>query len=396
MADVKNFAVNPEPELIKQIDKFANSEAYKDCTIRIMPDGHAGKGCAVGSVIEYKDKISPFTVGVDICCRVSAFKIPEHDIDFDKLDKVIRERVPSGHSIRQKEHEFSKTFSYDMLYCWPDIRENEDRYRKSMGTLGGGNHFISVEGNYLLVHCGTRNLGLQVANYYQDKAIKFRDRFKQVLYDTYEQWIAEVAEIGLYNQIEGFIERRNENIGKLPENDLCYVQGDDMRHYLNDMKLLQMWSLRNHAVIATEIFDGMGWRGIPVLPDISTIHNYVDVEQGVIRKGAIDASLGKPAIIPLNMASGSLIVRGKGNEDYLCSGPHGAGRAMSRKEARMTLDMAEYQKSMEGIYTTSVCKDTIDEAPQSYKDADAIIKAIEPTVEIIEHLRPRYNFKAKE
>lgn len=138
MADVKNFAVNPEQELIDQIDKFAASKAYKDCKIRVMADGHAGKGCAVGSVIEYKDKISPFTVGVDISCRISAFKIPEHDIDFAKLDEIIRERVPSGHSIRQKEHEFSQTFPYDMLYCWPDIRENEDRYRKSMGTLGGG------------------------------------------------------------------------------------------------------------------------------------------------------------------------------------------------------------------------------------------------------------------
>ena len=138
MADVKNFAVNPEQELIDQIDKFAASKAYKDCKIRVMADGHAGKGCAVGSVIEYKDKISPFTVGVDVSCRVSAFKIPEYGIDFEKLDKIIHERVPSGHSIRQKEHEFSQTFPYDMLYCWPDIRENEDRYRKSMGTLGGG------------------------------------------------------------------------------------------------------------------------------------------------------------------------------------------------------------------------------------------------------------------
>lgn len=138
MADVKNFAVNPEPELIDEIDKFAASKAYKNCKIRVMPDGHAGKACAIGSVIEYKDKISPFTVGVDVSCRVSAFKIPEHNIDFEKLDKIIHERVPSGHSIRQKEHEFSQTFPYDMLYCWPDIHENEDRYRKSMGTLGGG------------------------------------------------------------------------------------------------------------------------------------------------------------------------------------------------------------------------------------------------------------------
>ena len=395
MVNVKNFAVNPESELIDQIDKFATSKAYKDCKIRVMADGHAGKGCAVGSVIEYKDKISPFTVGVDVSCRVSAFRIPENNIDFEKLDKVIHERVPSGHYIRQKEHEFSQTFPYDMLYCWPDIRENEDRYRKSMGTLGGGNHFISVEGDYLLVHCGTRNLGLQVANYYQNVAIERRDNRIDVYKRSRDICIKAAAEAEDYQSIESIKDNYKRIIEEEPENDLCYLSGLDMEHYLNDMKLLQMWSLRNHAVIATEIFDGMGWRGTPVVPDISTIHNYVDVEQGVIRKGAIDASLGKPAIIPLNMASGSLVVRGKGNEDYLYSGPHGAGRAMSRKEARMTLDMAEYQKAMEGIYTTSVCKDTLDEAPQSYKDADAIMKAIEPTVEILEHIRPRYNFKAK-
>lgn len=258
------------------------------------------------------------------------------------------------------------------------------------------NHFISVEGDYLLVHCGTRNLGLQVANYYQNVAIERRDNRINVYKRSRDICIKAAAEAEDYQSIEPIKQNYQRIINEEPENDLCYLSGLDMEHYLNDMKLLQMWSLSNHAVIATEIFDGMEWRGIPVLPDISTVHNYVDVEHGVIRKGAIDASCGKPAIIPLNMASGSLIVRGKGNEDYLCSGPHGAGRAMSRKEARMTLDMAEYQKSMEGIYTTSVCKDTIDEAPQSYKDADAIMKAIEPTVEILEHLRPRYNFKAKE
>lgn len=258
------------------------------------------------------------------------------------------------------------------------------------------NHFISVEGDYLLVHCGTRNLGLQVANYYQNVAIERRDNRIDVYKRSRDLCIKAAAQAEDYQSIEAIKQNYKRIIDEEPENDLCYLSGLDMEHYLNDMKLLQMWSARNHAVIATEIFDGMGWRGIPVLPDISTIHNYVDVEQGVIRKGAIDASLEKLAIIPLNMASGSLIVCGKGNEDYLYSGPHGAGRVMSRKEARMNIDMADYQKAMEGIYTTSVCNDTLDEAPQSYKDADAIIKAIEPTVEVLEHLRPRYNFKAKE
>lgn len=258
------------------------------------------------------------------------------------------------------------------------------------------NHFISVEGDYLLIHCGTRNLGLQVANYYQNVAIERRDNRVGVYKRSRDLCIKAAAQAEDYQSIEAIKENYKRIIDEEPENDLCYLSGQDMEHYLNDMKILQMWSIRNHGVIATEIFDGMGWKGVSVLPDIFSIHNYVDVVRGVIRKGAIDASLGELGIIPLNMASGSLIVCGKGNEDYLCSGPHGAGRAMSRKEARLTLDMAEYQKAMEGIYTTSVCKDTLDEAPQSYKDADAIMKAIEPTVEILEHLRPRYNFKAKE
>lgn len=329
-------------------------------------------------------------------CRVSAYKIPEHDIDFEKLDKIIHERVPSGHSICQKEHEFSQALPYDSLRCWPDIRENEERYRKSMGTLGGGNHFISVEGDYLLIHCGTRNLGLRVANYYQDKAIDLRDGRIELCKRCRDMLIKFAAQTKNYQNID-IIKRNYKRITERePDDDLCYLNGRYMQDYLEDMKFLQIWSARNHAVIATEIFDGMGWRGITAVPDISSIHNYVDVEWGLIRKGAIDASFGKLGIIPLNMASGSLIVRGKGNEDYLCSGPHGAGRVMSRKEARMTIDMADYQKVMEGIYTTSVCRDTIDEAPQSYKDADAIIKAIEPTVEVLEHIHPRYNFKAKE
>lgn len=396
MTDVINFAVNPEQELTDQIDKFANSATYKDCKIRVMADGHAGKGCTVGSVIEYKNKISPFTVGVDICCRVSAYKIPEQDIDFEKLDKVIHERIPSGHSIRQKEHELSQSFPYDSLRCWPDIRENEERYRKSMGTLGGGNHFISVEGDYLLIHCGTRNLGFQVANYYQDKAVKSRDNRIEVYKRCRDLYIRAAVEAKRYQNIDPIKQKYKQIIEEEPDNDLCYLSGTYMKDYLEDMRLLRYWSYYNHEVIFSEIFKGMGWDHSMSIPHISSIHNYVDTKQGIIRKGAIDASFGKYGIIPLNMASGSLIVRGKGNKDYLCSGPHGAGRVMSRKEARMTIDMADYRKAMEGIYTTSVCRDTIDEAPQSYKDADAIIKAIEPTVEVLEHIRPRYNFKAKD
>ena len=392
MANVKNFAVNPEQELIDQINKFSNSAAYRNSIIRIQADGHAGKGCAVGTCIKYDDKIVPNTVGVDIACRVSAYRIYADDIDFEKLDKVIHENVPSGHSIRNSEHKLSQKFPYEKLRCWSSIKDNAERYRKSMGTLGQGNHYISVEGNYLMIHCGSRNLGVQVATYYQDKAIAARDQRIKDIYDRYEQAIALEREKGHFDQIQSLLDGRKVKTLSQPENDLCYIEGRDMENYLHDMDMLRSWSFLNHQVIAYEIFDNMGW---DMFEHFSSIHNYVDTDAHIIRKGAIAACEGQLGIIPLNMASGSLIVRGKGNEDYLCSAPHGAGRAMSRKVARLNIDMADYQKAMEGIYTTSVCNDTLDEAPQSYKDADAIIAAIQPTVDIIEHVRPRYNFKAK-
>ena len=392
MADVKNFAVNPDQELIDQIDKFSKSAAYRNCIVRVQADGHAGKGCAVGTCIKYGDKIVPNTVGVDIACRVSAYRIYTDDIDFEKLDKVIHEHVPSGHSIRDSEHKLSQEFPYEELRCWPSIKHNVERYRKSMGTLGQGNHYIAVEGNYLMIHCGSRNLGVQVATYYQDKAIAARDQRIKNIYDRYEQAIAVERENGHFDQIQSLLDGRRVETLSQPENDLCYIEGRDMEDYLHDMDMLRDWSFLNHQVIAYEIFGNMGW---DMSEHFSSIHNYVDTDAHIIRKGAIAAYKGQFGIIPLNMASGSLIVRGKGNEDYLCSAPHGAGRAMSRKAARLNIDMADYQKAMEGIYTTSVCNDTLDEAPQSYKDADAIIAAIQPTVDIIEHVHPRYNFKAK-
>lgn len=243
-----------------------------------------------------------------------------------------------------------------------------------------------------MIHCGSRNLGVQVATYYQNKAIAARDARIQELCDYCKGDIAYYRLLGYFEEIQNLIEARNEAIAAEPIDDFCYIEGQDMEDYLHDMDMLRDWSFLNHQVIAYEIFGNMGW---DMFEHFSSIHNYVDTDAHIIRKGAIAAYEGQLGIIPLNMASGSLIVRGKGNEDYLCSAPHGAGRAMSRKAARLNIDMADYQKAMEGIYTTSVCNDTLDEAPQSYKDADAIIAAIQPTADIIEHVRSRYNFKAK-
>ena len=390
-----NYAVCGSETLDEQLNIIRNSEAYREQDIAIMPDAHAGKGAVVGFSSTYDDKIVPCTVGVDIACRVTLFCIVG-DIDLDILDRVIHNYIPSGNSIRQTEVFGSQYFPYEKLRCWDGIKDGEERYRKSMGTLGSGNHAIWVEGNnniyYLGIHCGSRNLGLRVANYYQDKAIAARDARKKEIYDRYEQMIAEKREKGYFDAIQQLVEIRKTEIAAEPIDDLCYIEGQDMDDYLHDMDMLRQWSYLNHVVISQVIAQNCGWE---YSAEISSIHNYVDTEHKIIRKGAISAYEGELGIIPLNMRDGSLIVEGKGNKNWNCSLPHGAGRILSRSEARRTLDLADYEKSMEGIYTTSVCSSTIDEAPDAYKPAELIEQAIGDNAEIIEHIYPIYNFKAK-
>lgn len=390
-----NYAVCGNDTLDEQLKVIRESEAYREQDIAIMCDAHAGKGAVVGFTSTYDDKIVPCTVGVDIACRVSLFRI-DGEIDLDVLDKAIHEYVPSGNSIRQNEPIESQQFSYEELRCWDAIKDGEERYRKSMGTLGSGNHYIAVEGNdknrYLAVHCGSRNLGLRVANYYQELAIAARDARKKEIYNRYEQMIAEKREKGHFDAIQTLLDIRKIELAAEPIDDLCYIEGQDMEDYLHDMDMLRKWSYLNHCTIASFIAMETGW----MYPEgISSIHNYVDTEHKIIRKGAIAAYEGELGIVPLNMRDGSLIVRGKGNPDWNCSLPHGAGRILSRGEARRTLDLADYEKSMEGIYTTSVCSSTIDEAPDAYKPAELIEQAIGDNAEIIEHIYPIYNFKAK-
>ena len=389
-----NYAVCGNDTLDEQLKIIRESEAYREHDIAIMPDAHAGKGAVVGFTSTYDDKIVPCTVGVDIACRVTLFRI-DGEIDLDVLDKAIHEHVPSGNSIRQHEPIESQQFPYEELRCWNAIKDGEERFRKSMGTLGSGNHYIAVEGNdenkYLAIHCGSRNLGLRVANYYQELAIAARDARKKEIYDRYKQMIAEKCEKKYFDAIHQLIKIRNIEIATEPIDDLCYIKGQDMEDYLHDMDMLRKWSYLNHCTIASFIAMETGW----MYPEgISSIHNYVDTEHKIIRKGAIAAYEGELGIIPLNMRDGSLIVRGKGNKKYLYSAPHGAGRIMSRAEAKRNIDMTDYEKSMQGIYSTSIKNSTIDEAPMAYKPSEEIIKAIEPTVDIIEHIYPIYNYKA--
>lgn len=390
-----NYAVCGNDMLDEQLKVIRESEAYREQDIAIMPDAHAGKGAAVGFTSTYDDKIVPCTVGVDIACRVTLFRI-DGEIDLDILDKSIHEHVPSGNSIRQNEPIESQQFPYEKLRCWDGIKDAEERYRKSMGTLGSENHMIEIDrgedGTYwLLIHCGSRNLGLRVANYYQELAIAARDARKKEIYDRYEQMIAEKREKGYFDAIQQLIEIRKTEIAAEPTDGLCYIEGQDMEDYLHDMDMLRKWSYLNHCTIASFIAMESGW----MYPEgISSIHNYVDTEHKIIRKGAIAAYEGELGVIPLNMRDGSLIVRGKGNEKYLYSAPHGAGRTMSRAEAKRNIDVVDYEKSMQGIYSTSIKNSTIDEAPMAYKPSEEIIKAIEPTVDIIEHIYPIYNYKA--
>ena len=260
------------------------------------------------------------------------------------------------------------------------------------------NHFIAIEvsedgDKYLMVHCGSRNLGLQIANYYQNLGIEARDARKKEIYDRYEQIIAEKREKGYFDAIQQLVKIRKTEIAAEPSDDLCYIDGEVLDDYLHDVDMMRQWSYLNHKTIAEEICGHMGWE---IKNEITSIHNYVDVSNRIIRKGAIAAYTGQYCLIPLNMAEGTLVCIGKGNEDYLCSAPHGAGRIMSRAQARKNVDMDEYKKSMEGIYSSCVCKSTIDESPQAYKASSDIIDAIKDTVDIVDHLRPIYNFKAKE
>ena len=378
----KIFAKTIEDEALAQIEKMSVCEAYKGCEIRIMPDCHAGKGCTIGTVIDVQDRVVPNTVGVDIGCGMSVYYLGYEDLDLVKIDNRIRERVPSGFNIHDKAIGEDKLL--EQLYCRSAI--DIDMANRSLGTLGGGNHFIEINKtadgqNVLVIHSGSRNLGVRVCNYYQ-KIVESKcvDK-RKIVKGTIARLKSEGREKDIHEELKNLT---FENVDK----ELAYLDGIDKEHYLHDMRIVQDYASRNRILIACLIFGC-------IIPDIETIHNYIDVDKGILRKGAVRAEKDELLIIPMNMRDGSLICRGKGNADWLCSAPHGAGRLMSRKKAKETLTMQEFSESMNGIYTTSVCESTLDEAPMVYKPMEEIIECIEPTVDIIEVIKPIYNFKAK-
>lgn len=413
MKDLKIFTDNIEEQAVKDIDAFMSLPAFADSKVRIMPDVHAGKGCVIGFTATIEDKIIPNVVGVDIGCGMYCVELGKVELDLKRIDNAIRKFVPHGQSVFEEDDEmprFTKEWSkrwIDQMFCINHL-QNVNRLYRSMGTLGGGNHFIEINededsNKYLVIHSGSRNLGKQVCEYYQNMAIK--DCSKKEYYDDLTKEIVRVFKNGgLADAIPSAIKafKMVEKMEAIPD-DLCYLEGTHMAAYLHDLELCQVWAKNNRERIAYIIWENGIWDGNypTVVPTgFHTIHNYYDGgdefsnEVGIIRKGAISAKKGEMVLIPMNMRDGSLICIGKGNEDWNCSAPHGAGRIMSRAMAKKTLDMDDYKASMNGIFTTSVSTDTIDEAPMVYKPMDEIISKIGDTVDIVKIIKPIYNFKS--
>lgn len=404
MSDLKIFTENIEPEALNQIYTLVKQPAFADCKVRIMPDVHAGAGCVIGFTADLGDKVIPNIVGVDIGCGMLTVELGEEDIDLAVLDEIIRKYVPSGRNV----HEGGDHVPFEEikeLRCYRELKDTK-RLERSVGTLGGGNHFIEVDVDpatnvkYLIIHTGSRNLGKQVADYYQNLAVEIMQG-KDELYARQEKLIAEYKAQGRRNEIQSAIKELHRKFSPNPlgiPKELCYLTGKYREDYLHDMKICQHFAAVNRYDIANRILGNL--YGIDLayfgMPMFETIHNYIEFGTNMVRKGAISAKAGEPVLIPINMRDGCIIGRGKGNEDWNCSAPHGAGRIMSRSKAKEVVSLAEFEDSMKGIYTTSVGQSTIDEAPMVYKPMEEIVANIADTVDIITIIKPIYNYKASE
>lgn len=374
-----------------QIQAVCDRPEFAGCKIRIMPDVHAGKGCTIGTTMTIQDKIVPGMVGVDIGCGMETVELAEREMDFDKLDALIRREIPSGREVRDGLHALNGQIDLTQLRCAGQV--NLDRAMRSIGTLGGGNHFIEVDRAedgrlFLVVHSGSRHLGTEVADYYQDQG---RRALWGGAHHQIQSTIAQLKAEGCFQEIEKTVrELKREHALSIPK-DLTYVEGELFEDYIHDMKLTQQFAMLNRKAMADVIINGMG---LTVADEFTTIHNYIDTDAMILRKGSVSAKAGEKLLIPINMRDGSLICIGKGNDEWNCSAPHGAGRLMSRSTALHTLSMDTFRKAMEGIYTTCVVPDTLDESPMAYKSMEEIVAQIGPTAEITARIRPVYNFKA--
>ena len=376
---------------ISQIIELCNQEFCKDSNIRIMPDVHAGEGCTIGTTMTLKDKVVPNLVGVDIGCGMEVQRLKEKDIDLELVDKVIRNYIPSGFNIREKTHNNIKSIDFTKFRCYNHF--NETRAALSMGTLGGGNHFIEIDRDkaghlYLVIHSGSRHLGTEIAKYYQEEA--YKKLCKKCNQDVCNELINKLKSEGRQSEISS--ELKKLKLQKVVKT-FAYCEGDLFEDYLLDMVLAQHYARMNRISIAEDI---LKFTGLTLDDRICTIHNYIDVDSMILRKGAVSAKQGEELLIPINMRDGSLLCIGKGNSEWNYSAPHGAGRLMSRSDAKRNFTVEEFTKEMEGIYTTSANSSTLDECPMAYKPIESIVNNIKDTVEIIDIIKPIYNFKAGE
>ena len=387
----KVFTSVVDDKSIEQIRTLCDQEFVRDAKIRMMPDVHAGAGCTIGTTMTITDKIVPNLVGVDIGCGMLTTMIDAHAVDFDVLDAVIRQHIPYGFDVRKKRHAFSYDIHLEELKCFRHI--NELRALLGIGSLGGGNHFIEIDkdddGNlYLVIHSGSRYVGLQTANYYQNLAwLERNQNSKNDISDLIERMKNEHKQKGIQKEIQ---KRKAMFKCEIPR-ELAYVEGSTFDDYIHDMALIQKYADLNRKAMASIIMRLMHW-----MPkeQFTTIHNYIDMESMILRKGAVSAKKNETLLIPINMRDGSLICKGLGNDDWNQSAPHGAGRILSRTQAKQALQLEDFKHAMDGIYTTTVGLDTIDEAPMAYKSMNDIVDNIQPTAEILKIIKPIYNFKA--
>ncbi len=389
--EAKIFTDVVDEASISQVLLLLNQEFVSGSKIRLMPDIHAGAGCTVGTTMTIADKIVPNLVGVDIGCGMETIKIKESNIELQKLDKMIYEKIPSGFRVREKTHRYFDEINLEDLFCYKYI--DPRRAEKSMGTLGGGNHFIEAnkdtEGNiFIVIHSGSRHLGLEVANYYQEEGYRsLNGSAKKDIENLIADLKAQSREGEIQKSIAALKNTKRTNIPR----QLAYISGELFEQYIHDMKIVQRYAARNRQAMMDEIIKGMK---IHVTEQFTTIHNYIDTKAMILRKGAVSAREGEKLLIPINMRDGSLICMGKGNDDWNQSAPHGAGRLMSRSVAKESFTVSEFKRQMDGIYTTSVNKDTLDECPMAYKGMDDIVNYIGDTVDVVQVIKPIYNFKA--
>ncbi len=385
-----SYAKEIEPTAEEQIRTMCDQQFTEGCRVRIMPDVHAGKGCTIGTTMTIRGKAVPNVVGVDIGCGMYTTKLGNKRIDCERIDEICH-WIPSGFNTWDSPRE---PFDFERLRCWKHM-DNRGRLKNSLGTLGGGNHFIEIDrgedGTYwLVIHSGSRNLGKQVCEYYQQLAVDIAEG-KEDYIESSPELIARLKAEGRQKEIQKELDALRLRLNhKTAPDSLCHLEGRHLEDYLHDVKICQEFAVRNREIMTALILKKTGMVG---LESFHTVHNYIDTDEMILRKGAIAAHAGERVLIPINMRDGALICMGKGNPDWNESAPHGAGRLMSRTDAKNTISMKDYKEAMNGIYTTCVNKGTLDESPMAYKPMDEIVANIEPTAEIVSRIKPIYNFK---